>query len=63
MKSICNVYVHIRVYISLVLALKELFFLVFQVSVIAGNLDLADVIQRHKMDDVGKLFENISNYC
>lgn len=26
----------------------------YQVAVIAGNLDLADVIQRHKMDDVGK---------
>ena len=34
--------------------LKGLFCLVLQVAVIAGNLDLADVIQRHKIDDVGK---------
>ena len=32
------------------------FFFGLQVAVIAGNLDLANVIQRHKPDDVGKFF-------
>jgi len=32
----------------------------YQVAVIAGNLDLADVIQRHKMDDVGKCIPTIN---
>ena len=30
----------------------------FKVAVIAGNLELAEVIQSHKDDDVGKLQQN-----
>ena len=36
--------------------LVNCFFFGLQVAVIAGNLDLANVIQRHKPDDVGKFF-------
>ena len=32
--------------------------LMFKVAVIAGNLELAEVIQSHKDDDVGKLQQN-----
>ena len=35
-------------------SLNFIFFFYLQVAVIAGNLDLANVIQRHKPDDVGK---------
>ena len=32
-------------------------------AVIAGNLDLANVIQRHKPDDVGKFFFSFIHIC
>ena len=34
---------------------------ILQVAVIAGNLELADVIQFHKPEDIGKLYH--SNNC